>query len=194
MSNYERALRCIDDAHTKDPNLITIHNGTQIPYELHYAEKMTRYLEQYDPSASETLRLAIRAQHLRRWEIPRSSYPQTKPGYFAWRTFLKKRQADQAEKICLDCGYSADDAGRVAALIRKENLKQDGESQALEDIACLVFLDDQFEQFGKSHDEEKIVGILKKTWGKMSAKGHELALKIEMSDHAKALVVKALES
>src|ERR1700740_3496536 len=121
MSNYERALRCIDDAHTQDPNLIAVHNATQRPYEMHYAEKMTRYLEQYDPSASETLRLAIRAQHLRRWEIPRSSYPQTKPGYFAWRTFLKKRQAEQAEKICLDCGYSADDAGRVAALIRKEN-------------------------------------------------------------------------
>ncbi|KAL1988292.1 hypothetical protein VTN96DRAFT_267 [Rasamsonia emersonii] len=196
MSKFERALRAIDEAHAQDPNLVTVtdSNGVQkeVPYELHYAQKMTKYLEQCDPAASEALQLAVRAQHLRRWEVPRSSYPQTKQGYFAWRTFLKNRQAEQAEKICLDCGYSAEEAGRVAALVRKENLKKDHETQTLEDVACLVFLDDQFEEFEKAHDEEKIVSILKKTWGKMSDRGHELALKIDMSDRAKALVSKAL--
>jgi hypothetical protein len=76
--------------------------------------------------------------------------------------------------------------------VRKENLKKDHETQTLEDVACLVFLDDQFEEFEKLHDEEKIVSILRKTWGKMSDKGHELALKIEMSDRARELVGKAL--
>ncbi|KAJ9270445.1 hypothetical protein DTO212C5_3476 [Paecilomyces variotii] len=190
-SKYDLALRRIDEAHSADPNIVTV-NGAQVPYELHYANKMTKYLDLHTPSASEPLRLAIRAQHLRRWEVPRSSYPQTKPGYFAWRTFLKKRQAELAEKICLESGYSETEAARVAALVRKEDLKQDQETQALEDVACLVFLDDQFEEFEKGYDEEKIISILRKTWGKMSDRGHELALKIQMSDRAKELVGKAL--
>ncbi|GAD99347.1 glutamyl-tRNA synthetase [Paecilomyces variotii No. 5] len=190
-SQYDLALRRIDEAHSDDPNIVTVDDA-QVPYELHYANKMTKYLDLHTPSASEPLRLAIRAQHLRRWEVPRSSYPQTKPGYFAWRTFLKKRQAELAEQICLESGYSEAEAARVAALVRKEDLKQDQETQALEDVACLVFLDDQFEEFEKGYDEEKIISILRKTWGKMSERGHELALQIQMSDRAKELVGKAL--
>lgn len=116
----------------------------------------------------------------------------TKAGYFAWRTFLKKRQADLAAAICVGCNYTTEEAEAVAALIRKEDLKQNEETQALEDVACLVFLDDQFEAFEKEHDEEKIVNILKKTWGKMSARGRELALEMKLSDRAKELVGKAL--
>jgi hypothetical protein len=190
-SPYEKAQKLIDDAHSEDPNKTTV-NGEEIPYELHYAQKMSAYLDKLDPSAPETLRLAIRAQHFRRWEIPRNSYPMNKQGYFAWRTFLKKRQAEQASQICLDCGYSETDAARVAALIRKEDLKKDHETQTLEDVACLVFLDDQFEEFEKEHDEEKIISILKKTWGKMSERGHELALEVTMSERAKELITKAI--
>jgi len=191
--NFEQALRLIDEAHAKDPNVILI-DGIQVPYELHYAKQMTRYLDQHDPTASEVLRLAVRAQHLRRWEVARSSYPMDRQGYFAWRTGLKGRQALQAEEICLNCGYSPEDAARVAALIRKENMKKDAECQVLEDVACLVFLGDQFDDFEKEHDEDKIVGILKKTWGKMSDRGHEMALQISMSDRVKELVTKALAS
>ena len=189
---YEAAFSAINASHADDPNTIDI-NGEQQPYELHYSRKMMKYLQQRDPSASETLRLAINAQHFRRWEIPRNSYPMTKAGYFAWRTFLKKRQAELASKICLESGYSEEDAERVASLIRKEDLKQDEETQVLEDVACLVFLDDQFEDFEKQHDEEKIVKILQKTWAKMTEKGHEIALQIPMSERCKSLVQKALQ-
>ena len=96
------------------------------------------------------------------------------------------------EQICKDSGYSDDVAARVAALFRKEDLKQDEETQVLEDVACLVFLDDQFEQFEKEHDEEKIINILRKTWGKMTEKGHELALQIPMTGRPQELVQKAL--
>jgi hypothetical protein len=189
---YEKALAAIDAAHALDPNPVTI-NGAQTPYELHYAQKCTSYLEKRSPSASEPLRLAIRAQHFRRWEVPRSSYPMTRVGYHAWRTFLKKRQAEQVAGICADAGYDKETTERVAALIRKEGLSSDEETQVLEDVACLVFLDDQFEQFEKEHDEEKIVGILKKTWGKMTERGHELALQIPMGERPLSLVKKALE-
>lgn len=190
-SKYSLALKLIDEAHALDPKKVTV-DGKDVPYELHYAQKMSSYLEKRDPSAPEVLRLAIRAQHFRRWEIARDSYPLNKQGYHAWRTYLKKRQAEMASQICLDCGYSDEDATRVASMIRKENLKKDEETQVLEDVACLVFLDDQFEEFEKEHDEDKIVNILKKTWGKMSERGHELALEISMSDHAKYLVTRAL--
>ena len=155
------ALRLIDEAHAQDPKKIEI-DGKEQAYELHYSQKMSNYLEKHNPSAPDTLRLAIRAQHFRRWEIPRDSYPMNKLGYHAWRTYLKKRQAEMASQICLNCGYSEDDAMRVAHLIRKEDLKEDEDTQTLEDVACIVFLDDQFEDFEKQHDEEKIVKILQK--------------------------------
>lgn len=185
------ALKLIDEAHAQDPKKIEV-DGKEQPYELHYSQKMSKYLEKRNPSAPDTLRLAIRAQHFRRWEIPRDSYAMNKVGYHAWRTHLKKRQADMASKICLDCGYSEDDATRVAHLIKKEDLKKDEETQTLEDVACLVFLDDQFEEFEKQHDEEKIVKILQKTWGKMSERGHDLALTLPMSERCRDLINKAL--
>jgi hypothetical protein len=187
----ERALSAIDAAHALDPNKVTI-NGEEVPYELHYAQKCTSYLEKRAPDASEPLRIAIRAQHFRRWEVPRASYPMTRPGYHAWRTYLKKRQAELVEQICLDSGYSKEDSETVGSLIRKEDLKVNEETMVLEDVACLVFLDDQFEAFEKEHDEDKIVKILQKTWGKMTDQGHELALKIPMGERPMELVKKAL--
>lgn len=146
-----------------------IVDGKDVPYELHYAQKMTQYLTLRSPSASPVLKTAIRAQRqsiipncslslsfslqsfsmnrtdppldFRRWEIPRSTYPATKPGYFQWRTFLKKRQADLAAAICLGCNYTSEEADEVARLIRKEDLKTNEETAVLEDVACLVFLD-----------------------------------------------------
>jgi hypothetical protein len=196
--DVQRAMRLIDEAHALDPNKIAV-DGRDLPYELHYAGKCTAYLEKHTPNPSTLLATAVRAQHFRRWEVPRSSYPATKPGYFAWRTFLKKRQAQQVKDICLECSYTATEASRVASLIAKEDLKKgegqgDEEVQVLEDVACLVFLDDQFEAFEKEHDEDKIVSILRKTWVKMGKRGQELALEMELSDRAKELVGKALQA
>jgi len=190
-TSYEKALALIDEAHAQDPKTIVV-DGQEVPYELHYARKMSHFLSLRSPSASEPLRLAIRSQHFRRWETPRDSYPMTKAGYYSWRNFLKKRQAEQAFQICRDCGYPEETAERVASLIRKEDMKTDQESQILEDVACLVFLDDQFEDFEKGHDEAKIIGILRKTWVKMSDKGHELALEIPIAARCQDLIQKAL--
>lgn len=195
MGDLDLALQKIDEAHSLDPNLSS--STPPIPYELHYAQQMTRYLALHTPNPSPLLVIACRAQHFRRWEIPRDSYPKTKPGYFAWRTFLKKRQGEQVREICLDCGFSESEAEKVGKLIAKEDLKKgdgmgDPETQIMEDVACLVFLDDQFDEFEKEHDEEKILTILRKTWGKMGKRGQELALEMEMSTRARELVGKAL--
>nr|POF03456.1 hypothetical protein CFP56_72552 [Quercus suber] len=192
-SAYETARTKIYEAHAADPNQHTTSDGQQVPYETHYSQKMESYLEKRAPTASEVLRLAICGQHFRRWEVPRDSYPMTKLGYHAWRTGLKKRQAALVGPILADAGYAQTEVEKCMALIEKEGLKQgEEEVQVLEDVACLVFLDDQFEEFREKHDEEKIVRILQKTWGKMSQRGQELALEIPMTAECKALVVKAL--
>ena len=141
VQDIQQALSLIDEGHSKDPR----KTPSGEPYELHYGQRMTHYLDLHTPNPSPLLQVAVRAQHFRRWEVPRDSYPKTKPGYFAWRTFLKKRQAEQVKEICLACGFSEEEAGRVASLIAKEDLKKgegkgDAEAQVLEDCACLVFL------------------------------------------------------
>jgi hypothetical protein len=198
--SIDKALSLIDVAHSLDPKTHETSNGTptRTPYELYYAQRMTHYLYQHTPQPSPLLLTAVRAQHFRRWEVPRDTYPRTKAGYFAWRTHLKTRQAEQVKEICLQCSYSEEEANHVAALIAKEDLKKgegkgDPEAQVLEDVACLVFLDDQFDEFEKGHDEEKIVEILRKTWGKMGERGRELALGMELSERARGMIKKALE-
>jgi hypothetical protein len=189
---YHKALAAIDAAHAQDPKTVDI-DGTPTPYELHYAQKCAHYLLKHTSAPSEHLRLAVRAQHFRRWEVPRNTYPMTRIGYHSWRTALKKRQAEQVRDICLESGYEQADAERVASLVNKEGLKTDGETQVLEDVACLVFLDDQFEEFEKGlGDEEKILGILRKTWAKMGERGRELAMQMKLEGRPKELVEKAL--
>lgn len=181
------ALAAIDAAHSLDPR---VHEG--VPYELHYAKKCTKYLHILSSNPSEALQIAVRAQHLRRWEVPRSNYPMTKPGYYQWRTGLKARQASQAREIAHSAGYDTETCDKVSTLIKKENIKSDFEAQTLEDVACLVFLDDQFEDFKGDHSEDKIIAILRKTWPKMSEAGQREAMKIDMSDDAKRIIGIAL--
>ena len=123
----------------------------------------------------------------------------TRAGYLTWRAKLKSLAATQVSELLASPSIQppipADDIARVAGLIRKENLTTNEETQVLEDVACLVFLDDKFDAFEKESgiEEEKMVGILRKTWGKMSEEGRKLALGMELSERAKALIGKALE-
>jgi hypothetical protein len=128
-----------------------------------------------------------------RWKLPRSSFPEGRTGYLTWRS---KQKSVAAESIASLLGpiLPEESVARIAALIRKEKLAEDAEAQALEDVACLVFLDDQFDDFESKEDidEEKMVNILRKTWGKMSERGRELAMILDFSPRAKALINKAL--
>ncbi|WP_106476518.1 DUF4202 domain-containing protein [Phytohalomonas tamaricis] len=190
-ARFQRAIEQLDAAHGEDPRREEVEGVSQ-PYELLYAQRMSAWLERVAPQASETLRLAVRAQHLRRWALPRDQYPMTRPGYHAWRTELKIRQAEQASTILREAGYDEAECERVAQLIRKENLRRDSDAQALEDTACLVFLQYYFSAFALGHDEEKICGIVRKTWKKMSPHAHELAAELTLSPEEQALVQKAL--
>jgi hypothetical protein len=181
-SRFQQAIARIDTANAADP----------AGKELLYSQRMSAWLERVDPNASAALRLAARAQHIRRWMIPRSDYPMDRIGYLKWRTTLYKFHADEVSKILKDVGYDEETIHRVAALVRKERIKADAEAQALEDVICLVFLENYFAEFAAAHEDEKVIGILRKTWKKMSERGHELALALPMPETARQLVERAL--
>lgn len=179
---FDRAIELIDAANAQDPN----------GRELTYSQRMTAWLERIEPTAPEALRLAARAQHIRRWMIPRSDYPMDRIGYLKWRTTLYGFHADQAAGILNEAGYDQETIERVRSLIRKEKIKTDADAQALEDVICLVFLENYFAEFAAQKDEEKVIGIVQKTWKKMSERGRGEALKLEMPGEARRLVEKAL--
>lgn len=185
------ALARFDAANAEDPNVIVV-NGRPRPKELVYAEQMTAWLHRLEPSPSEGLQLAARAQHLRRWQIPRDTYPEGRAGYHRWRTTLQQFHAETAGRIMKDVGYDDATIARVQALLKKQHLKTDPETQLLEDVVCLVFLENYFADFAREHDEEKVIGIVRKTWGKMSERGRSAALKLDLPEEARRLVQRAL--
>ena len=189
---FENALRFIDEANSEDPNIESFE-GEDYPKELLYSMRMTRWLETIEPQASEALRLAVRSQHIRRWEIPRSEYPLDRKGYHQWRTRLYDYHGEKAAEILEKVGYDEETIDRVRKLLKKQGLKSNPETRTLEDVACLVFLESYFWDFSRLHDEEKIIGILRKTWVKMSPRGQEAARMLSLNAGAEALLNRALK-
>ncbi len=188
----KNAYALFDEANAKDPNKESF-KGELVPKELIYGQRMTQTLEKFEPEASEALKLAARSQHICRWEIPRDNYPMDRVGYLKWREELKKFHAEKASKILGDINYDSEIIDRVSFLLQKKKLKKDNETQVLEDVICLVFLNFYYEPFLKKHTEEKIIDILQKTWRKMSENGHRAALKLSYSEKALTLIQKALK-
>ncbi len=186
------ALALIDHANAQDPESAASEDGSLQPKELLYSRRMSVWLAKLEPKASEVLQLAVRAQHLKRWSIPRSSYPMDRPGYLKWRTVLKDFHAAECVRILAEAGYPDDFQARAASLIRKERLKQDPEAQRLEDTACLVFLEFYFQDFSSRHEESKIIEIVRKTWNKMSPSAHQAALALPFPEPLPSTLKKAL--
>jgi len=187
---YSKARALIDAAHAADPE----RSPDGRPAELAYADRMESWVSRIIPDASPVLRLAARCQHLERWQVPRSSYPEGKPGYLAWRRSLYVRQSERAREIMASAGIPADDAADAATWISKSGLKTNAGTQALEDSAVLTFLESEIEAFAAQHSEyprEKFVDILRKTWRKMSPRAQELARTLALPPHIAALVAEA---
>lgn len=190
-SRLDKAFDHFDRANAEDPNGILV-DGTSQAKELVYATRMTARLKQFAPDASETLQLAVRCQHIRRWTIPRSRFPAGRTGYREWRTRLATFHANTAAEILRQLNYNETIIQQVGRLLRKENLKSDAEVQTLEDVACLVFLEHYLSEFASSHNETKLIDILRKTWRKMSSAGHSAASELKLDSHLNSLVEKAL--
>ncbi|WKN33907.1 DUF4202 domain-containing protein [Porifericola rhodea] len=190
-SRFEQTIAAFDKANAEDPHQEEV-DGRKVPKELLYGQRMSNTLAVFYPEASEELQLAARCQHIRRWEIPRSDYPMDRKGYLKWRTQLKMFHAEKAGEIMAAHGYEQKSIDRVAFLLKKQKLKSDPETQTLEDVVCLVFLQYYFGDFAKQHPEEKIVDIVAKTWKKMSEEGHASAMKLALSSDELAMIEKAL--
>lgn len=190
-TRFETAIALIDKKNAEDINTYHVY-GLDYSKELLYSQRMSRKLLQFNPNASKALQIAARAQHICRWKIARDSYPMDRVGYLKWRETLKKMHAQLTAEILNTVGYDQQFSDRVSLLIQKKLIKKNEESQVLEDTICLVFLDYYFEEFAAKHEDEKIIDILKKTWVKMSEKGHAEALKLPFSEKSLKLVTQAI--
>lgn len=188
---FNTAINSFDEANAQDPNKEIIE-GKSYAKELVYAKRMTDKLNQFKPDASEALKLAVRCQHICRWEIPRSSYEMNRVGYIQWRNDLKKFHATKAAEILKITGYDEALIDQVEFLVLKKKLKKNAETQTLEDVVCLVFLEHYLDDFSEKSEPEKLMEIIRKTWKKMSEKGQRETLELKLSEKGTALISKAL--
>jgi hypothetical protein len=190
-ARLQAAIEAFDRLNSEDPNTLD-DGGARRPRELVQAERLSEWIRIVRPDASEALVLAARCQHLRRWEIPRERFPQGRTGYLAWRKELARFHADSAEAVLRSVGYDEDTIERVRHIVLKRGLKVDPDTQAMEDALCLSFLEHEFSAFAAKHPDEKVVDILQKTWRKMSERGRELAMGLELGARARELLEAAL--
>lgn len=175
---FDKAKALIDAANSEDPNR-EISEGKDWPKELLYSHRMSDMLERYAPDADDAMKLAARAQHIQRWQSPRSDYPMNRKGYYQWRAGLNKFHAETIADILAKAGYEDQLIDRVSRAVGKKSLKTNPDSQLLEDIAGLVFFEYYLLDFADKHpeyDERKWIDIIHKIWRKMSGRAHRYAL------------------
>lgn len=190
LNRYDAVIAAVDAANAEDPRVGDV-GGDRIPAELLYAQRMSARLALLYPNASETLKIAARAQHLRRWTMPRSEYPDGKAGYHAWRIACRRMHAETVGRFMADQGYDQSVIDQVGKLIRKEELKSDPDSQRLQNVVGVVFIEHYLDAFAGSHADDKLVGILKKTARKMDAEGIAAISALHLAPRLKALLVEA---
>ncbi len=190
---FTRCITLFDEANSRDPN-IEVSGGQSVPKELLYAQRMSDTLAGFAPEASFALRLAARAQHIERWTSPRNSYPEGRTGYKQWRSELLLYHARRAGELMAEAGSTAEDIARVQYLIQKRSMARDPETQCLEDVICLVFIEHYLAEFAvkSGYDEGKLIDIIQKTWVKMSPKGQAAALKLPLEPDVAAVIGRAL--
>ena len=196
-AQYNKAVELIDAANSEDPNFEMV-DGKEIAKELIYGRRMSDMIDAYLPDADDVAKLAVRAQHIQRWKSPRKDYPMNRKGYHLWRTNLYKFHSETAATLLQQAGYDDEFIERVRLAVAKKSLKTNPDTQIVEDVAALVFLQfymlDFYEKFSTEYDKEKWIDIIQRTWNKMSPPAHNFALsgKIELPESLVPLIKEAL--
>jgi hypothetical protein len=190
-SRFDQAIEAIDRCNGDDPNTVLV-DGVRRPKEVVHAERMTAWVQRLDPAAGELARVAARAHHLRRWVVPRDSFPDGRAGYLKWRTEQQRRHAAEVGEIMAAVGYDEDEIARVGEVIRKVRLRSDPVVQVHEDALCLVFMEMQFDELDERLGDEKMVDVLRKTLAKMSDAAKKEALAFPLTPAQQGLVSRAL--
>lgn len=180
-NRFNNAIKRFDEYNAADPN----------GKELLYAQRMSERLQQFRPNSPEYVQLAIHCQHIGRWKIPRGTYPEGKKGYIAWRNRLKDFHAEVAGNILKEVGYDDDTIHKVQDLLEKKDLRSNADTQLLEDVACLVFVEFYLGEFAGRHDDEKLIDILRKTLKKMSKEAIDVATTFAVDSKIKELLTRA---
>ena len=196
QSTFEKAVALIDAANSEDPTQVTA-DGKTWPKELLYSQRMSDMLQRFAPDADDAVRLAIRAQHVQRWKSPRDAYPMDRIGYLQWRKDLYKIQAETAAGLMQQAGCSEEDIERVRNAVSKKQIRENPDTQMLEDVTDLVFIEHYMLAFANKHpeyDEEKWLDIVRKTWKKMSESAQQFALagNITLPEPLVPLILKAV--
>jgi len=179
---FEQAITLIDAANAEDPNQAS-DNGKKCPKELLYSHRMSDMLERYTPEVDEAMKLAVRAQHIQRWKSPRDAFPMNRQGYHKWRSELYNFHAETAASLLEQAGCSEELIERVRKAVGKREPKTNPDTQLVEDIAALVFIEHYMQEFVDKHpeyDEEKWLRIIRRTWNKMTEQGQKFALSGEL--------------
>jgi uncharacterized protein DUF4202 len=187
-ARYDAAVAAIDAANAADPNSVEVR-GREVALALVHGQLAAEWIGQLVDEPDEALLLAARAHHLRRWERGRDTYPLGRPGYLRWRKDQKVRHAQDVAELLVASGYEPTEIERVQRLIRRESV--DG-AQAVEDAACLVFIETQLGTFAARMNHDRMVEVIRKTARKMSPHGLQLVASIPLADTEQALLDKAL--
>jgi hypothetical protein len=190
-ASFQPATEALKAVHLQDPNR-ELNGSEEIPSEWLYISRLLDCMQKVYPDASETLTIAVYCQHLFRWEIKRSTYPEGRTGYYQWRNFLGDYQAEKAAVILKSNGYTDDFIQEVTDILKKLNISRLEESQMLEDVVCLVFLEHYMNDFIQGKSEAQLIQIVQKTWSKMSDHGHRIALELNLPEPTRRIVAQAL--
>lgn len=192
----DKVKALIDAANSEDPGRET-SEGKDWSKELLYSHRMSDMLERYAPDADDTMKLAVSAQHIQRWKSPRSDFPMDRKGYHQWCAGLYKFHADTVVGLLVKAGYENEFIARVAQAVGKKSFKTNPDTQLLEDVAGLVFIEHYMFDFAGRHpeyDEAKWIDLIRKIWNKMPYRAHQYALArhIKLPDSLIALINKAI--
>lgn len=196
-ARLEQTIQLIDNANSEDPNSVIDEKGKSWPKELLYSHRMTDMLNRFKADADDVAQIAMRAQHIMRWTSRRDAFPMNRQGYLQWRTQLYKFHANSAAEIMQQTGYDEGSIERVKKAVGKRGIKVNPDTQLLEDITDLVFLEHYILDFAEKHpeyDEQKWIDIIHKTWSKMSAAAQQFTLEghIKLPESLVPLIKKAI--
>ena len=155
LSPFDQTLVALDALHAEDPRQVEVQ-GESLPQELWHGRRMSAWLERLHASPDELTQLAVRGQHLQRWQVSRHEYPEGRVGYLTWRRDQGQRAGETTARLMQEAGYAPAEAERVSRMIRKQGLGRDEGTQAVEDCACLVFLENYFGDFAKKVEHDHL--------------------------------------
>jgi hypothetical protein len=190
-SRFADAIIAIDTANAADPTSVVVR-GESHPLALVHGQLAAEWVVKLHPEADETWVLAARAHHLRRWEVPRSDYALGKAGYLKWKRDQRVRHAQDVGALLAEVEYGSEEIERVQALVRRDRLASDIGSQAVEDAACLVFIETQLAEIATKLEHDHLIDVIRKTAKKMSPEALAAVAQIPLGEAEQSLLASAL--